>query len=74
MEKYGKITLALDNLIKERGISKTQLSYRAELSFTQINKFCRNENSRIDLHTLAKLCSVLDCGVEDILVFQKENE
>lgn len=66
---YGTITLNLDKLIKEKGISKTQLSYRAEVSHTQINKFCKNEIARIDLATIARLCTVLDCDVNELLVF-----
>ncbi len=39
MDKYGRTTLNLKQLIKEKGISKAQLSYRAEISHTQINRF-----------------------------------
>lgn len=37
MENFGRVYLDLENMIKNRGISKTQLSYKAEISFTQIN-------------------------------------
>lgn len=70
MNDYGKIYLNLDELIKNRGISKTQLSYRAEISHTQINKFCRNEANRIDFGTIAKLCAVLNCDVSDLIKYE----
>lgn len=71
---YGTVTLNLDKLIKERGISKTQLSYRAEISFGQINKFCRGETTRIDLYTIAKICTVLECDVSDLIKFHNPEQ
>lgn len=48
-EDYGKVYLNLEALIKEKSISKNQLSYKAKMTRTQLNRFCRNEASRIDL-------------------------
>ncbi len=70
MKDYGKTTLNLEKLIKEKGISKTQLSYNAEISHTQINRFCKNDVSRIDLNTIARLCHVLDCSVSDLIIYE----
>lgn len=41
MDEYGKVYMNLEKLIQEKGISKTQLSYRSKISHTQINRFCR---------------------------------
>lgn len=70
MEKFGKATLNLEQLIKEKGISKTQLSYRAEVSHTQINRFCKNEAVRIDLGTIARLCTILECDISDLIKYE----
>ena len=70
MDTFGKATLNLEQLIKEKGISKTQLSYKAEISHTQINRFCKNDVSRIDLGTIARLCYVLNCNVADLIVYE----
>lgn len=70
MEKFGKATLNLEQLIKEKGISKTQLSYRAEVSHTQINRFCKNEAVRIDLSTIARLCTILECDISDLIKYE----
>lgn len=74
MNEFGKATLNLDNLIKEKGISKTQLSYKAEISHTQINRFCKNDVTRIDLNTIARLCHVLDCNVSDLILYEPPSE
>lgn len=69
--EYGTVTFNLEKLIKDKGISKTQLSYRAEISHTQINKICKGEATRIDLATVARICTVLDCDISDLLIYTK---
>lgn len=70
MEEYGTVYLNLEELIEEKGISKTQLSYKAEISHTQINRFCKNEATRIDFSTIARLCFALNCKVEDLIKYE----
>lgn len=70
MDDYGKVTLNVDALLSEKKLSKTQLSYRAEISHTQINRFCKNDVARIDLSTLARLCHVLQCDISDLLKYE----
>lgn len=70
MDRFGKVVLNLDELIKEKGISKTQLSYKAEISHTQINRFCKNDATRIDFNTIARLCHVLECTVSDLIKYE----
>lgn len=70
MDNFGRVYLNLDEMIKKKGISKTQLSYRAEISHTQINRFCKNEAARIDFATLARICTVLDCDISDIIKYE----
>lgn len=70
MDNFGRVYLNLDAMIKKKGISKTQLSYRAEISHTQINRFCKNEAARIDFATLARICTVLECDISDIIKYE----
>ena len=69
MEKYGTIRIKLDELIQKAGISKNKLSHRAEMQRTQINHYCNNEITRLDIDVLARICTVLDCRIEDLLEF-----
>ena len=69
MAEYGTIRIKLDELIKESGISKNKLSHRAEMQRTQINHYCNNEITRLDIDVLARICTVLDCRIEDLLEF-----
>lgn len=69
MEKYGTIRINLDELIKKSGISKNKLSHRAEMQRSQINHYCNNEITRLGIDVLARLCTVLDCQIGDLLTF-----
>ncbi len=69
MEQYGTIRIKLAELIEDRGISKNKLSHRAEMQRTQINHYCNNTITRLDTDVLARLCTVLECGIGDLIEF-----
>ena len=69
MGEYGTIRIKLDELIKKAGISKNKLSHRAEMQRTQINHYCNNEITRLDTDVLARICTVLECEISDLLEF-----
>lgn len=68
-QDYGYIRVRLAELIEERGISKNKLAHRAEMQRSQINHYCKNEITRLDTAVLARICSTLDCRIEDLLEF-----
>ena len=68
-QDYGYIKIKLAELIEENGISKNKLAHRAEMQRTQINQYCNNEVTRLDTAVLARICSTLDCKIEDLLEF-----
>ncbi len=74
MEKHGRIKIKLDDLIKNFGISKNQLSHKARMERTQINNYCNNKITRLDTDVLARICSALDCRIEDLLEFVPDEE
>ncbi len=67
--EYGTIKIKLDELIKKEGISKNKLSHRAEMPRSQINDYCNNSISRLDIDVLGRICTVLDCDISDVLEF-----
>ena len=69
MEQYGTIRIKLDELIQKAGISKNKLSHRAEMQRSQINHYCNNEITRLDTDVLARICTVLECEIGDLLEF-----
>ena len=67
--KYGTIRINLDELLKESGLSKNMLIHRAEMQRTQINNYCKNEITRLDIDVFGRLCTVLNCEISDLLEF-----
>lgn len=63
MERFGTIKINLAKLIEDRGISKNKLGQRAEMQRTQINHYCNNTITRLDIDVLARLCTVLECEI-----------
>ena len=69
MEEYGTIRIKLDELIEKSGISKNKLSHKAEIQRTQLNNYCNNQITRLDIDVLARICTVLNCSISDLLEF-----
>lgn len=69
MEEYGTIRIKLDELIEKSGISKNKLSHKAEMQRTQLNNYCNNQITRLDIDVLARICTVLNCSISDLLEF-----
>lgn len=69
MNRYGTVKNHLNELIEKKGISKNKLAQRAELQRTQLNKYCKNQITRFDADVLARLCTVLECEIGDLLEF-----
>ena len=78
MERNGKgvvmskIVIDLERVLSEKQVSTTQLCHACRLQRTQLNNYCKNKVTRIDLNTLAKICDYLNCDVNDVLRIEKE--
>lgn len=68
-QNFGYIKIKVNELIEKKGISKNKLAHRAEMQRTQLNQYCNNEITRLDTAVLARLCTALECNIEDILEF-----
>ncbi len=52
-------------LLIDRGINKTQLRIRSGISTNAMAKLGKNESVQVEV--LNKICTVLDCKIEDII-------
>lgn len=66
---YGTIKIKLDKLLETSGLSKNKLAHRAEMQRSQLNAYCNNTITRLDIAVLARLCTVLECRIDDLLEF-----
>ena len=72
--EYRTIQIKLDELLKESDLSKSMLSHRSEMQRTQINNYCRNQITRLDIDVLTRLCTVLNCEIDNLLEFVPPEE
>lgn len=61
------VYIDLENLLKEKNVSKNKICEGCKLQRTQFNNYCKNKVTRIDLAILARMCEFLDCTPNDIL-------
>ena len=68
-QNHGKIKIKIADVMKEKQISKTKLSYLASLQLRQLNNLVNEKAARVDFDVLARICNALDCRIEDILEY-----
>ena len=52
-------------LLIDKGMTKTEMRLKANISTTTLAKLGKNEN--VNTEILVKICKVLDCGIADIM-------
>ena len=66
---YGKLTLHIDQLLQERGLSKNVVCKALDIPRTNFNRYCRNDFQRLDALFICKLCHYLDIEVGDLIEY-----
>lgn len=70
----GYIKILLNDILKQRHVSKNALAEKANLQRTQLNSYCNNKIKRPDFDVLCRICYALDCDIADILSYSKPQE
>lgn len=68
-EDYGHLKIRLKELLEEKGLNRYQLSLKAAMNWKQVERYYNNDITRLDTFVLCKLCTVLDCSIQDLIVF-----
>lgn len=71
--EYKRIVFTIDEVLKEKNLSKNWLQEKANLQRSQLNSYANNKVKRIDLEVLARICTALDVGIGDIMKCQSLN-
>ncbi|MER6948877.1 helix-turn-helix transcriptional regulator [Nonomuraea sp. NPDC000554] len=71
-ESGGRIEIRLDQLLAERGMTLTELSYRVEVTIANLSILKTGKGKAIRFSTLIRLCEVLDCQPGDLLRYVPE--
>lgn len=69
-----RIVFTIDEVLKEKNLSKNWLQEKANLQRSQLNSYANNKVKRIDLEVLARICTALDIEIGDIMKCQSLNE
>ena len=69
---YGHVEIKLKEIMESQDISINRLACRAEMQRTQLKKYINNNVQRVDFAILSRLCYCLDCDLNDILVYVKD--
>lgn len=65
----GHINIKLFDLIVQSEISKNKVCYNCEVQRTQLNNYCNNKVTSVDLSLMARLCKYFNCQISDILEY-----
>ena len=68
-KEYGHLKIRLSELIAEKGLNRNQVSIKAAMNWKQVDRYCDNDISRLDTFVLCKLCTALNCEIQDLLLF-----
>jgi putative transcriptional regulator len=55
------------DILRERGLSRTELVHMAKISTNAMAKLGKNEDVRVQI--LIKICLVLNCKIDDIMEY-----
>lgn len=63
------VTVILNDLLQSRGIKKRWLASQVGITEKNLGRFINGKNKVINLETLDKLCSILNCQISDIILY-----
>ncbi|MGP3930682.1 helix-turn-helix domain-containing protein [Nonomuraea sp. KM88] len=64
------VRVRLDELLKERGMTLTELSHRVEITVVNLSILKNGHAKAIRFSTLAWLCQALGCQPGDLLTYE----
>ena len=54
-----------------RGMTRYELAKRTGIQYQIIDNYYKNRVKRYDSYVLDRICAVLGCGVEEILIYKE---
>lgn len=66
--------IRIEELLKEKGISKTRICKDLDLQRGNFNRYCHDDFHRIDANLIIKLCEYFQCEISDLLEIQDSQD
>lgn len=70
---YGRVYLNVNRLLKQRHIKPYKLSTLTGVRYDVLKKYIDGNLYRIDLDIIARICFALNCSIDELLKYQKNN-
>lgn len=71
---FGHIELRIEEILRERKISKNQICKDLDIPRPNFNRYCRNDFQRIDAALICKLCWYLEIDIGELVVYKRPKE
>lgn len=68
---YGILTMNIERLLEERGISKNQICKDLDIPRGNFNRYCRNDFQRMDAGLICKLCWYLKVDAGELIKYTR---
>ena len=68
---YGAIELRIEEVLKQKRISKNKVCKDLDIPRSNFNRYCRNNFQRIDAALICKLCWYLDVELSELVVYKR---
>ena len=67
--KYRYLILNIEKLLAENNISKNKICKDLDIARPNFNRYCQNRFQRIDANLICKLCSYLNCTIDELITY-----
>lgn len=71
--EYGYIELKINQLLKEKNISKNKICKDLYLPKPNFNRYCNNQFQRIDTNLIAQLCWYFECDIDELIIYKRDS-
>lgn len=72
--EYDTLTLKINDILKEKGISKNQVCKDLDIPRSKFNRYCRNEFQRLDAGLICKLCHYLNVDISELITYNPPSQ
>lgn len=68
------IKIRLRELMWKRNITAVQIQQETGINVATISRIINEKHNNLGLDMVDKLCRVLDCKIQDLLIYERNNE
>lgn len=73
MTDFGTLHLRINEILKEKNISKNKICKELDIPRTNFNRYCNDNFQRIDSNLICKLCYYLQVDIAELIEYRPIN-